>query len=176
MNNRTIAKVCFAIAGVSGIVMAVYGWAESFSQNALTDHDGWLSAYLVFGGFGFCFLCADATNRNSLVRIFWTSKIQWGYVFLWLAFAFAAVRITNVWQMRTPHLISTAAIILGASVLPMNQKGFWRWIGYGYFAAALYYFWQTFQNGLHTIAWGELALTGVAFLLAWIIINEKIDK
>ncbi len=175
MNNRTISKFLFVRAFISAVVMAVFKFAPSFSQNALGQYDSWLRAYLGAGSLGFAFLASDAENREELVKIIFF-KVQWGYVFLWMSLAFLAVSITNVSQIYVPHLISTAFVIIGASVLPLyfdddNKK--WSFIA---IITSILYFLGTYLLNWHTIAYGELAVTFVALCLTWIIINEKLQK
>jgi len=176
MNNKTISKFDFGIATLAGLAMAWFGWALSFSQNAL-DQYGWvLLVYLISGSLGYRTLAVYSFNRNSLVRVLWLFKVQWGYVFYWLSFSFALVAIANVWQQYTMHIFATGCVVLGSGVLPLYLRKWWRGSAYIMWGLALFYFYQTWQSGLHTIAWGEMALTAVALGITWVIINEQMKE
>lgn len=156
-------------------------FAESFSDNALRLTDPFLRMYLGPASLAFAVMFGLAANREktflfNLKIIRWT--IKWKWLYMTTAISFMLVSVTNVSQLYWPHIFFTFMVAFSAYVMAWNYfttrwKRYlsiaWATFGVGYFAAS-------FILKVDTTARGEWWVSFAIISIAWIMINELIQK
>lgn len=154
---------------LTGLLMAVLAWNESWSQNHSTEYDPFL--YLTLVPILAAFLTASYKHPERLREItkvkkylFWgkSQQIRVEHLLRLTGLFFGGVIVFGVnhpnWLVETLHLAFTGlAILTGYTMMliyPESKKGrVWSWIGFvvggsGFLMAFL------FQS--YSIAWGEV--------------------
>ncbi len=177
-NNIFKIKVFSTVAIVMGLVMAILGMYESWSQHAGTVHDPMLYATL------FCissaFLVSNSNHpfkEREITKIFGISyKLKHAHMAIALFFGGVIVFSVNnsIWWVETLHLLFTGLAIgtgyITLLIYPETKKGHtWALVGFiigvsGFLLAYLFH--------IYSIAWGEVI---AAFpLIVWMYITLKI--